>query len=521
VFVDLRSLDEGAILDADLCVIGGGAAGIALALAFAGSDLRVVVVESGGFDPDAESQALYRGESVGVRGSPLEGSRLRYLGGSTNHWHGWCAPIDAVDLEPRSWIAHSGWPLRFEELAPYLERARRLLGFTGEAGDQGADPAGGEARLALDPDRLRTAFWEIDSPPTRFGESFRPELEAAANVVVLLWANATELVRAGDRSAVERVELRSLSGRSASVRAKHFVVACGGLENPRLLLASNRLERDGLGNRRGLVGRFFMDHFQIELGPLYAGRADRFELLRQRRRPGGVSYRPGLCLSESLQRREQVANPVAFLGPRRRRAEAVTPEDARAAEETRRMLDALTASIAGDGAITESTAPPWNDEVIHMYGNPIPDPESRVRLGDGRDALGMPRLVLDWRLGDADRRSVRVLAETVSSELYRVGAGRLRRAPWLRAGAPDDDTWPDDLTGASHPMGTTRMAVDPGRGVTDANARVHGMENLYLAGSSLFPTASRANPTLTLLALALRLADHLARQMSAAAPGTP
>ena len=180
------------------------------------------------------------------------------------------------------------------------------------------------------------------------------------------------------------------------------------------------------------------------------------------------------------------------------------------------MLDRLVASVTGDTEHSGAAAAAWEGDVIHMYGNPIPDPASRVRLGDERDALGVPRIELDWRLGDADRRSVRVLASTVGSELYRVGAGRLRLAHWLRAGAPDDDGWLHTIAGANHPMGTTRMAVDPRHGVTDPDARVHGIENLYVAGSSLFPTATRSNPTLTLLALTLRLADHLAREMGAA-----
>jgi choline dehydrogenase-like flavoprotein len=534
VFADLRSLDQGAVLDADLCVIGAGAAGITLARAFAGTDLRLVVVESGGLTPDDATQQLYRGRSVGVDNSPLHGSRLRYLGGSTNHWNGWCAPADRLDLAARPWIPHSGWPLRLEDLVPHYEEGRRLLGLdpvrfenvadiedeepsdVTEARADDADDA--EAALPLDPRRLRTAFWQIDHPPTRFGEAFRGELAAAANVIVLLWANVVDIARSRERAAVEHVEVASLGGRRARVRARRFVLACGGLENPRLLLAANGVERDGLGNRHGLVGRFFMDHFQVELAAIYAGRAERFELLRQRRRASGISYRPGLCLAAALQRREEVANPVAFLGPRRRRAALQPQDDPARAEETRRMLDALVESVTGESPGDDGPAPPWDGEVIHMFGNPTPDPASRVRLGAERDALGVPRLELDWRLGEADRRSVGVLAHTLGSELYRVGAGRLRLARWLRAGAPDDDSWLDGVTGANHPMGTTRMALDPRQGVTDADARVHGIENLYVAGSSLFPTAIRPNPTLTLVALTLRLADHLAREMGAARP---
>ena len=278
MLVDLHSLDQDAVLDADLCVIGGGAAGITLARSFAGRDLRIVLVESGGLEPDDATQQLYRGADVGAWNAPLHRSRLRYLGGSTNHWQGWCAPFAAVDLEQRAWIPNSGWPFPLAELAPFYDRARRLLGldplrFDG-AGDLVPEAAEQEAApLPVDPARLRAVSWQIDHPPTRFGGAFRAELDAAANLRVLLWANAVALERARDRAAIEHVELRSLSGRRARVRARRFVLACGGLENPRLLLASRSVEPQGLGNRRGLVGRFFMDHFQVELGPLFADRA--------------------------------------------------------------------------------------------------------------------------------------------------------------------------------------------------------------------------------------------------------
>ena len=206
-----------------------------------------------------------------------------------------------------------------------------------------------------------------------------------------------------------------------------------------------------------------------------------------------------------------MANAIAFLGPRR--IERQDADDLAAAEDTRRMLDELQSSLAPEESDLGAQA--WEGDSLRMYGNPIPDAASQVRLGSRRDALGLQRLDLDWRLRDDDRRSLRLLATTVASELLRVGVGRLRLEPWLREDAPDDGSWLAGVRGAHHPMGTTRMATDPRRGVTDADGRVHGLENLYVAGSSLFPTAIRPNPTLTIVALSLRLADHLARTLGA------
>ena len=299
MFVDLRALDQEVELDADLCVIGGGAAGITLARSFAGTDLRVLLIESGGFEPDESTQQLYLGREVGVRSSPLVRSRLRYLGGTTNHWHGWCARADPLDLVERDWIPNSGWPLGFAELDPWYDAACRLLGLD-VPGREDSDE--GPAALPLDARRLRTTFWQIDHPPTRFGEEFRHDLETASNLRVVLWANVVHLARARDRAAVEHVDLRSLDGRRGRARARHFVLACGALENARLLLIANAAQNDGLGNGHGLVGCFFMDHIQVDVGPLYPSRLDRIDFLLQRKHGGDVSYRPGFHLSEAVQR---------------------------------------------------------------------------------------------------------------------------------------------------------------------------------------------------------------------------
>ena len=513
MLVDLRSLEEGAILDADLCVVGAGAAGITLARAFAGRTLRVCLVESGGLEPDAATQDLYRGSSVGVNGFPLHVSRLRYLGGTTNHWNGWCAPLAEADFTVRSWIPHSGWPLAPADLAPHYERAAALLGLGADA----FAPEGGQPPPpALDPERLVLSAWRIDEPPTRFGPAFRNELEVAANVTVLLHANVVRVARSPEQARVSHVELAALGGRRARVRAGLFVLACGGLENARLLLVSNDVEPAGLGNGHGLVGRFYMDHFHLELGRIHAPG----EALRGLRRQGGaVPRHGGLRLCDRVQREEAVGNPVAWIGqPRSTDPPAEAAQEAPGlADRVARMLDALfgtqDGATAAPGAAAASPADPAPRDVLHAYGNPRPDPESRVRLGEERDALGLPRLVLDWRLSDDDGRSLTVLAHTVGVELARLGAGRLRLAAWLREGGEAHGAWRERLLGANHPTGTTRMAADPRRGVTDPDGRIHGLENLYVAGSSLFPTAGWGNPTLTILALTFRLAEHLGRRL--------
>jgi choline dehydrogenase-like flavoprotein len=145
-----------------------------------------------------------------------------------------------------------------------------------------------------------------------------------------------------------------------------------------------------------------------------------------------------------------------------------------------------------------------------------PNPASRVMLSEERDAFGLPRIALDWQLLDVDKRSLKVTMEALDRELRRLSLGRVEPSAWLDE---PETPWVADPLVSNHPvggyhhMGTTRMATSPRRGVVDADCRVHGLGNLYVAGSSVFPTGGWANPTLTILALALRLGDHLGRKL--------
>jgi choline dehydrogenase-like flavoprotein len=287
--------------------------------------------------------------------------------------------------------------------------------------------------------------------------------------------------------------VRVLDGPEFSLRSRVVVLATGGIENARLLLASNGVEAAGLGNRHDLVGRFFMEHPHTHSGEFLPSPVARPLGLYQLHRRGGVDVLGVLALSAAVRRDARLANFTASLAPRTQGG------------AFERDLGVVIAGFDAEGERAQGIPRfAFSNECEQ-----VPNPESRVQLAYERDALGMNRVTLKWRLASEDRDSLRRSHEILAREIGRAGLGRVK--PGL---SEPDGAWPADLNGARHHMGTTRMHSDPKRGVVDADSRVHGIANLFVAGSSVFPTSGAANPTLTIVALALRLADHLKREFA-------
>jgi choline dehydrogenase-like flavoprotein len=525
VITDLRALPSHSIFDTDLCVIGGGAAGVAIAHDLSGSGLRVVLAESGGFEHDPAVQSLYKGENRGgAYGADLDACRSRYFGGSTNCWGGMCLPLSEWDFRQREWVSHSGWPIRYQELEPYLIRAHELC-------DGGPYMYGSEVLKSLpfeeqpfDPDLLDVHFWHMNRywrrSQIRFAHRFGRELRASRNVTVLLNANVTKFSTHESGSRVEQVEAKTLEGKTALIRAKWFVLACGGIENARLLLASNETNQRGLGNDYDLVGRFFMEHPHVACGSV-STEPEHNALSSYARlwRLGKSRCRPGLSLSPTAQKQNQtLAASVSidpFFDPKgawvllQKLRERVATRDAacpsprsvlRALSQSRKMVGHLyNRAVSGSWPAGESQR-----FVVYARTEQSPNPCSRVTLSDERDSLGMRRVCLDWKMSDIDRKTLLLVSSVARSEFARLGLGLVTEADWISEGV-----WPPRFDAGPHHMGTTRMSASPRDGVVDPNAKLHSVDNLYVAGSSIFPTSGHANPTLTLLATSLRLADHI------------
>lgn len=517
MFIDARTLPEAASVAADICIIGGGAAGITLARDLVGAGRRIILLESGGLDFENPTQQLYDGDIVGHAMPPLTVERLRYLGGSTNHWSGGCRPFDAQDLAARPYIPQSGWPIGSRDLDAYYRRAQTIcqLGAYSYEPEDWAEGATRPLELAAGA-ALRTGLYQY-SPPTRFGEVYRSDLGSGEGITVYLHANVVDIETNESASSVTGLHIACLDGRRFRATAKVFVLATGGIENPRLLLSANRVAKPGLGNGHDLVGRYFMDHPYVPRSAVVAfDRTHPPLAFYQPRQVRGVSVQGYFRATDEAERAAALPSFGIGLTP------GTLPEGGYARDSARAIYKSLASGHWPDHLAYHMTQIlhsveghmqekyyQWTHSEPALYSTDYmcecpPDRDSRVTLGDDADALGMRRVKLDWRLpAELEQNMVRA-HEMLARELGRLGIGRLRMN--------SEETGRDpmaDLTNGYHHMGTTRMSEDPRHGVVDADCRVHGIANLFVAGSSVFPTYSFDNPTLTIVALALRLSDHL------------
>ncbi len=533
MITDINQFADGASLAADVCIIGAGAAGLMIAREFLATSTQVVLVESGGWTTRDETQDLYNGEVTRpFRG--LQAGRARVFGGTTTLWGGQCIPLDPIDFEARPWVEFSGWPITGHDLAPYYDRAKQRLEIAPEAFDEPVWQRFRLDPLDLDPDRLLATHGVFIRQPD-LGQRFRAELAAAANVRVLLHANTVRLDTDASGTQIRRVVVRDLAGREGQIMAKRVVLCAGGIENARLLLLSDQAAAgkgglngphvNGLGNSHDLVGRFLQDHpcgRSAEIVSTNPRRLqDHWNMLYSRR----AHYLPKLALSEAAQRREQVLNCVGRLeyeyepgsGFQAARELITDIRAGRRPLELRRKLAALgrgspDLAVNGWRLMARGLSPATRPRRIYLeaFTEQAPMPDSRVMLGESRDALGLRRVKVDWRLDASVWKTLRVFTRHVQKEFTRLGLGEVRPADWLMQGEPPASA----LVASYHPAGTTRMARRPEEGVVDTNCQVFGVHGLYIAGSSVFPTSGAANPTLTLIAMALRLADRLRDELA-------
>jgi choline dehydrogenase-like flavoprotein len=532
-FIDLDQLEDGSSIEADLCIVGSGPAGASIAKEFAGSKVQVLILEGGGLEQTLADQALYDVENVGaIRTTPQDRVRNRIIGGSSHTWSGRCASFDDIDFESRAWLPHSGWPINLADVRPFLDRSRKYLGIGPNIYDDrlwrelGISPP----RPRIDPTFLKSQFWqysrdERDSrEPTRFLRTLIGINEP--NVRLLMHANITHINTSDDHVRVESLELRTLNGRRAKAKANVIVLACGGLENARLLLASNKLARKGIGNSNDLVGRYLMDHPGCTLGWLDPHRSasiqSRFGYYLLDHEDGRSVYPFGLMLSPEIQREEKLLNCAAFLSqaPSTDESWSALKRLIRPDAERHRIsrvrdffvviqnLPRLLSNVYRRVARRQGPILRTDELSLYCLVEQTPNPSSRVTLAEQTDALGMPLLRIDWRIGELERRSVTRLNELIGLELQRAELMKHFRTNHLL----HDINWRSEFVDRAHPSGTTRMSDSPKQGVVDRNCKVHELEGLYIAGSSVFPTAGHANPTLMIVALAIRLADWLKRR---------
>lgn len=491
-FIDARTVPTGTVLEPDLAIIGGGPAGISIALALANSNLKVVLLESGSMQLEEETQTLYAGKEEGVHYLELQASRMRFLGGGTNIWGGWIRPMDKIEFEERSWMPNSGWPFGLEALTPYYPKAQSLceartwLFEQSEHWSQSEVPTialgeGGVATRWFQFSRMRGSYL-----PTQFGNRYAEDLKKIKNLTTYLHANVTKLGLDGSGKAIRQLDVATLNGKHFTVKPRATVLATGAIETARMMLASNDVRPNGVGNDNDVVGRYFADHpiprniatlvlFDGKLAPYYLD-------VREMR---GAILRAGLFPSEKYRREQQVLDS------------SITIEGATKLDEFGKAAVATTARTLGvDGSKAVAFTLGGGCEVT-------PDPDCRITLSNERDPLGTPRVKLHMTLSDSDLSHFRATLKEAGRQLL------ASRAGMIRLNMQERGQWLSGLDWGNHHMGTARAHVDPKKGVVDANLKVHGISNLFLAGSAVYPTYGAVNPTLSIVALALRLADHV------------
>lgn len=538
---DARHVLNGTHIDCDLCVIGGGAAGLTIARELAGSSCSVVLLEGGGLEVDGISQALYAGRNVGLPYERLTTARSRYLGGSTNCWGGFSRPLEPGDFAERPWIAGSGWPIPRDTMMPYYERSQSVLGLGpfDYDNDFWMERVGGPKAELIpvdeDGDGFENRVAQL-SPPIRMGEAYRAEIGRAANITAFLNANVTGLDTNSTATAVERVQVRTLDGPSFTVGARLFVLCCGGIENARILLLSNKVQAAGLGNGNDLVGRYFADHPRFKTPPIRLTRQGRHRTLydvslclaRRRLRRPHPSVALALAPTAALQERHALPNSRTYLVasyhsgaleafkamrdlrllPSRHSCRRFGVSEDESVSLLRNAGPRILRSMPqlAHALFDSMVDPGWLPRrfTLETVLEPVPNPDSRVTLDHATDPFGCNLPRVDWRLTEQDRRGA---AETQ----------RLLREDLLRRGLITTDERPGESAEATmadvgwcwHHMGTTRMHESPRHGVVDPEGRVHGVGNLYIAGSSVFPTMGADHPTMTIVALALRMTDRI------------
>jgi choline dehydrogenase-like flavoprotein len=551
MIISAHGLDPARALHADLCIVGAGAAGMAIALQFAGSALDVLILESGGKRPDAQSQSLCAGEVANpALHPPADTYRRRGLGGSTTLWGGRCAPLDALDFAARPWLGLPGWPIAYEDLAPYWPRACALA----EIGDNDFDAAtalaGGMHPMfqGFQDEAVSTGRIERFSPPTNFATAYGPVLEASPRITTLLHATCRRIVLTPDGGAVQHLEVAAEGGGAFEVRARAFVLASGGLEIPRLLLASDAEQRGGVGNGFGQVGRHYMCHLAGTLGVVTPAAGPK-PFHGYERTSHGVYCRRRLSIEPWAQQAAGIGNAIARLhhpriadpahgsGPLSglylarallpyeytRRLAAPAPPDwrahianlARNPVATSRFAGAVLRRrvLAGRKYPSVTVVPESGVFTLDVHAEQLPNPESRITLALERDRLGMRLPRIDWRYLPADIRTVRGTLALIGGALEAGGHATLAWNP----ACVEADMLREGAYGGHH-LGTARMSASPRSGVVNENCQVHGVENLFVAGGAVFPTSGQANPTLAILALSLRLADHVKSQLQATRP---
>jgi choline dehydrogenase-like flavoprotein len=522
---DFNHIEEGNILHTDLCVIGAGALGIAIALEFLNTNTQVLILESGGLKPENETRALYDSEIVGIAHNGAHSGRTRIFGGTSTLWGGQALRLAPIDFMRRPWVENSGWDISQPEIEPYYIRAEAILSLDLLSYEKAPWQVFNITPPAYDQNKFLPYFSKW-SPQPNFALVYGDAIRRSSNITCLLHANVVEIVSDRDESTVEYVEIKSLIGRSARVQAKDYIVCAGGIETARLLLSSNRINSKGIGNQHDLVGRFFQDHVSVQCGEILPNKRSEFQNIYDQFYINKVKYFHKITATETFQTQQEILNIAAHIYFEFPQDHGIVLAKKIFRDIKNRTVDPLWLKELGyvlkdsDDVIRvlhryfwakRSFSPKRGVVKLEAHVEQAPNWHSRINLSTEVDALGMSKAQVDWQITEQTRKTVTVFVQAIAAEFSRLELGYLQLAPFLQPAASSEavESWKNKCSDLNHHMGTTRMSNSLKDGVVDRDCKVHNINNLHIAGSAVFPTSGYSNPTLTALALGLRLCDRL------------
>jgi choline dehydrogenase-like flavoprotein len=527
----------------DCCVVGAGPVGLTLALEAASAGLRVLLLEAG--TADAKDDAAARPSTHVVdpaTHAPMEQATRRGVGGASWLWGGRCVQFEPVDFERRDYVASSGWPLDASDVAPWQATAAEYLDCGVPTFRAGPDwPGLGGVRL--------TQLERWARQPKLAGR-LGARVIAHPNISVLCEATVNDLAIPPSGTGVNHLVVLH-RGHTTTVSARNYVLACGGLETTRLLLSVQRRLPDRFGGVNGPLGRYYMGHLQGSIATIQLTDAADIRDLDLRLDEHGVYVRRRFSISDRALREHRLLNtsfhvdnppfhdpahrnstlslvflalsipPIGrrilaegirlrHIGPEPRRygphLANIARRPFRAAADVLQILRKRYLSpVRKPGFVLRNAGGTYG---LHYHSEQVPSRYSRVKLNASTGVDGQPGLDVDFRYSQQDVDSVIAAHRYLDEALRASGRGRLvyvdaenQRERSVRAQASD----------GFHHIGTTRMSATPGDGVVDRDCRVHGVDNLFIASSSVFRTSGEANPTFLAACLAVRLAAHLAK----------
>lgn len=530
MFIDFREHPRDKLIETDICIIGAGAAGIALTQALANGPLDLCLLETGDLTRDADYLELTRNKR-NQGDYYTNGCRVRQFGGSTNHWGGYSIPLDTLDFEKRAWVADSGWPITRADLDPWYATANTLLnaGLYEYSKAQLADAQWPFPDLNLQ--FFEDIYFRRSLDPVAYSPPFQERFKDAPNVRVFLHATVTSLHADPSVRTTEYAVIKALTGNTARIKARYFVIAAGALESARLLLVSNDVQPAGLGNQTDQVGRYFMMHPHVELGRVVDMDKQLLKFYKPYR-SGGADVIAAIRPSPAAQEAQRILNASLRFDPLPDRESGyyavseLQPEIIKRYYAWRFDIDYELREDFGElvwmalrdldsvvyGLWARSNDPGFQGDILRtgaklfVQSEQAPNPASRITLEAKTDEFGMPMMVPENRVLPIDKHTLVTVGELLGRDLAMLGAGRVQLSEWL---LDKDAKWDDTIWGGCHHMGTTRMTESDVDGVVDRNCKLHTVDNTFIASSSVFTTGGFANPTISIVALALRLADHL------------